>query len=159
MKSVLFLCTGNYYRSRFAEELFNHRVEHYELGWVATSRGLAIERGVLNVGALSPYAKWGLAERGIVPTGATRRPLPCTTTDLETASHIVALNEAEHRLLLRERFPKWTNRVEFWAIDDIDLLSPAVALETIAAQVEELIAKFRASRHPPGSRVPIVARR
>jgi hypothetical protein len=25
MKSVLFLCTGNYYRSRFAEELFNHR--------------------------------------------------------------------------------------------------------------------------------------
>ena len=159
MKSVLFLCTGNYYRSRFAEELFNYRVEHSELGWVATSRGLAIERGVFNVGALSPYAKRGLAELGIVPRGATRRPLPCTTTDLETASHIVALNEAEHRPLLRERFPKWANRIEFWAIDDIDLLSPALALETIAAQVEELITKFRTTRHPPDGRAAIAARR
>jgi len=24
MKTVLFLCTGNFYRSRFAEEVFNH---------------------------------------------------------------------------------------------------------------------------------------
>jgi len=24
-RTVLFLCTGNYYRSRFADELFNHK--------------------------------------------------------------------------------------------------------------------------------------
>ena len=47
MKTVLFLCTGNYYRSRFAEELFNHQAERADLDWIAQSRGLALERGAL----------------------------------------------------------------------------------------------------------------
>ena len=38
MQTVLFLCTGNYYRSRFAEELFNHRAARDGLSWVAQSR-------------------------------------------------------------------------------------------------------------------------
>ena len=45
VKTVLFLCTGNYYRSRFAEELFNHQAERADLDWIAQSRGLALERG------------------------------------------------------------------------------------------------------------------
>jgi protein-tyrosine phosphatase len=43
VKTILFLCTGNYYRSRFAEELFNHHAERAGLYWVAQSRGLALE--------------------------------------------------------------------------------------------------------------------
>jgi protein-tyrosine phosphatase len=45
MKSVLFLCTGNYYPSRFAEELFNDGAAHSGPDWQAQSRALAIERG------------------------------------------------------------------------------------------------------------------
>ncbi len=41
MKTVLFLCTGNYYRSRYAEILFNAKAEIMELEWKAVSRGLA----------------------------------------------------------------------------------------------------------------------
>jgi protein-tyrosine-phosphatase len=46
MPSILFLCAGSYYRSRFAEELFNHRAPGLGLAWSATSRAraLAIER-------------------------------------------------------------------------------------------------------------------
>ncbi len=44
--TVLFLCTGNYYRSRFAEALFNAVAGKMGLPWKATSRGLARERGV-----------------------------------------------------------------------------------------------------------------
>jgi protein-tyrosine-phosphatase len=41
-KTVLFLCTGNYYRSRFAEVLFNSVAGKLGLSWVASSRGLAL---------------------------------------------------------------------------------------------------------------------
>src|SRR5947199_205561 len=40
-KTVLFLCTGNYYRSRFAEVLFNSVAGKMGLTWRASSRGLA----------------------------------------------------------------------------------------------------------------------
>lgn len=52
-KTVLFLCTGNYYRSRYAEVLFNSVVGKMNLPWMASSRGLALERGVNNVGPMA----------------------------------------------------------------------------------------------------------
>src|SRR6266446_6429247 len=66
MRTVLFLCTGNYYRSRFAEELFNHYAPRAGLSWVARSRALAIERGVNNAGSLSPFALRALEKRGLI---------------------------------------------------------------------------------------------
>jgi protein-tyrosine phosphatase len=73
MKTVLFLCTGNYYRSRFAEELFNHRAARDGLSWVAQSRALAIERGINNIGPLATVVLKALEERGLVARGALRR--------------------------------------------------------------------------------------
>jgi len=61
MNKILFLCTGNYYRSRFAEHLFNWLAVKQGLDWQADSRGLALERGVNNVGAISRYAAEALA--------------------------------------------------------------------------------------------------
>jgi protein-tyrosine-phosphatase len=55
-RTVLFLCTGNYYRSRFAEVLFNSVAGRMRLPWQASSRGLALERGVNNVGPMAVSA-------------------------------------------------------------------------------------------------------
>jgi hypothetical protein len=55
-KTALFLCTGNYYRSRFAEVLFNFVAGKMGLPWRASSRGLALERGVNNVGPMAVSA-------------------------------------------------------------------------------------------------------
>src|SRR5229473_3236529 len=55
-KTVLFLCTGNYYRSRFAEVLFNSVAGKMGLPWRASSKGLALERGVNNVGPMAVSA-------------------------------------------------------------------------------------------------------
>jgi low molecular weight protein-tyrosine phosphatase len=64
-KSVLFLCTGNYYRSRFAEILFNSVAGKMGLPWRASSRGLALERGVNNVGPMAAAAVKALETRGL----------------------------------------------------------------------------------------------
>ena len=40
LKTVVFICTGNFYRSRFSEYLFNALAKQQGLYWRATSRGL-----------------------------------------------------------------------------------------------------------------------
>src|SRR6516164_10580364 len=63
--TVLFLCTGNYYRSRFAEVLFNSVAGKMGLPWRASSRGFALERGVNNVGPRSEEHTSELQSRGL----------------------------------------------------------------------------------------------
>jgi protein-tyrosine phosphatase len=138
-QTVLFLCTGNYYRSRFAEELFNHKAVASGMPWQAQSRALAIERGVNNVGPLSPFAMHGLTARGCSARGGGRMPLQCAPADLETAHWIIALNEPEHRPLMRTRFPEWESRVQFWQVEDVEYVRPEVALAAIEKQIDALI--------------------
>jgi protein-tyrosine-phosphatase len=141
MHRVLFLCTGNYYRSRFAEHLFNHRARGAGLEWEASSRALAIERGKDNVGPMSIHAIEALAERG-VRVSTERPPLPCTIEDLVSADLAIAVKEAEHRPLLSERFAGWERRVTYWHVHDIDGETPANTLAEIDRHVEKLIASL-----------------
>ena len=142
-KTVLFLCTGNYYRSRFAEELFNHKVAATGIGWRAQSRALAIERGMSNIGPLSPFALQGLKVRGLSAKGGARTPLQCVAIDLESAHRIIALNEPEHRPLVRERFPQWEQRIQFWQVQDFGYVHPEVALAAIEKQIDALLSGLR----------------
>jgi predicted translation initiation factor SUI1 len=118
-KSILFLCTGNYYRSRFAEILFNAVATRMGLPWTASSRGLALERGVNNVGPMELSAIKALETMGYRPIDDFGRyPLQATAEDFDKADFIVALKQAEHLPLLQERFPSWIEKVEFWHVDD-----------------------------------------
>ena len=142
MRTVLFLCTGNYYRSRFAEELFNHHAPRAGLGWVARSRALAIECGANNVGSLSPLALKALERRGLVAKDGERSPQQCAVVDLQSADLIVALMHSEHRPLIRERFRGWEDRVEYWQVGDVDVIQPDVALRSIETEIAALIEKL-----------------
>lgn len=137
-KTVLFLCTGNYYLSRFAEILFNSVAGKMGLPWRASSRGLALERGVHNVGPMAVAAVKALEARGLrAVADIARFPTQLTADDLEVADWIVALKEAEHLPLLQERFPVWAERVEFWQVDD----APE-ALALIEREVMDLTARL-----------------
>ena len=99
--TVLFLCTGNYYRSRYAEVLFNSVAGRMSLPWMASSRGLALERGVNNIGPMAVSAVKALEARGLrAPAAFGRFPNQATVADFEAAHWIVALQEAEHLPLL-----------------------------------------------------------
>ncbi len=141
--TVLFLCTGNYYRSRYAEELFNHLARRAGLDWEATSHALAIERGRDNVGPMARQTIDALTIDGISPIGASRMPAVCTLDALEASDMIVAVKEAEHRALLTERFPGWENRVTYWHVHDIDVARPDEALPELKAHVTQLVQSLR----------------
>src|SRR2546426_528451 len=110
-KTVLFLCTGNYYRSRYAEVLFNSVAGKMNLPWMASSRGLVLERGVNNVGPMASSAIKVLEAAGLrAAPEFGRYPIQVTVDDFEAAHWIVALKEAEHLPLLQECFPAWPRR-------------------------------------------------
>jgi protein-tyrosine phosphatase len=71
MKQVLFLCSGNYYRSRFAEHLFHWLAEKSDLPWRADSRGLRAGK-YGNIGPISRFAVEGRKLRGIPINGEHR---------------------------------------------------------------------------------------
>jgi protein-tyrosine phosphatase len=138
-RRLLFLCTGNYYRSRFAEILFNHYADRRDLGWRADSRGLMVDRSNGNVGPISADALWALALRGIAcPT--TRRPgRQVSEAELAGATRVIALHEAEHRPMMRHRFAAWVDRVDYWDVADMPLRTPAEALADIERRVTRLV--------------------
>lgn len=61
----------------------------------------------------------------------TRLPLAALTEDFVQAHWVVALQEAEHRPLLVERFPAWTDRVEFWHVEDAGGVLPEIEREVM----------------------------
>jgi protein-tyrosine phosphatase len=145
---ILFLCTGNYYRSRFAEILFNAVAGTKGLRWKASSRGLALERGLHNIGPMSVSAIRALEALGVRLDDAVRRsPAAVAATDFARADRIVALKKDEHLPLLQERFPAWTEKVEFWHVDD----APEV-LGLIEREVMDLVDRIlSAGEHQSGN--------
>jgi predicted translation initiation factor SUI1 len=149
-KMVLFLCTGNYYRSRFAEALFNSVAGRMGLPWHASSRGLALERGVTNVGPMAVAAINALKDMGVsAGVECARPPVQVTTDDFERADRVIALKQTEHLPLLQERFPAFAEKVEFWHVDD----APE-ALAVIEREVMGFVARILGGGNRPESVAP-----
>jgi len=140
---ILFLCTGNYYRSRYAEELFNHYAKSQEVDWRASSRGLAEKGSPDNIGPMSRFALEALQAKAIVPEGAARYPQSCRAADFDQAQLVIALKEAEHRPFVEQRFPEAASRVTYWHVDDIGFAHPSIALAMIDEHVGQLISTLR----------------
>jgi len=138
IREVLFLCTGNYYRSRYAEALFNHEAAQRGLAWRAFSRGLAIHLAPPT--GLSPHTTRRLRERAIPVAQTGPDPVQVGEADLRRAARVVALKGTEHRPLLAALHPDWVDRVEYWEINDLDGSAPEVALAAIEAHVGALLA-------------------
>jgi protein-tyrosine phosphatase len=144
VKKVLFLCTGNYYRSRFAEVVFNHLARQAGLDWTADSCGLRVQAdGVVNVGPLSPFAEAGLEMRLIPIPQPCRYPRQVTAEDLAGSEIIIGLKEKEHRPLMETLFPDQVARVRFWNIHDLDAGHPIEALRDLEAQIEAMVRELR----------------
>jgi protein-tyrosine phosphatase len=145
MNTLLFLCTGNYYRSRYAECVFNAVVTEQRLAWQAISRGLALERGVHNTGPISQTVCEALRTLGIDVPVPIRYPLSAQEHEFASADLIIALQEAEHRPLLLERYPAWADSVVYWQVRDVRPSPAYNPLQEIEQEVRHLIQRLAQS--------------
>lgn len=144
---VLFVCTGNYYRSRFAEEWFSLLAQQRRLKWRTDSAGLRVDfEQKINPGPIHKVTLDSLAERGIqVPN--PRMPRDLTHDDLEQSARIILLDEPEHRPMMQARFPDWEDhpRVTYWKIVDVPPSETFHPLNAIDPLVKQLIDELEAS--------------
>ncbi len=141
-RRVLFLCTGNYFRSRYAEGLFNHLAQARGLDWSAFSRGLSIEMAPERP-MLSPFTRNALMRKGIPLSLCGDRKRPAVPADWAAAARVIALKEREHRPLVRMKYPHLELRTEFWAVDDVDVAPAHASLSLIDRLVEGLVTSLK----------------
>jgi len=122
-RKLIFVCTGNYYRSRLAEVLFNHYASKCHLEWAASSRGLM---KVGDIQGLSPTTIAYLERRQLSELAdTTRDPIVLKVEDLETANLIVALNREEHEKMLKQQFGQIPGilhrggKLRYWNVYDL----------------------------------------
>ncbi len=144
MKTVLFLCTGNYYRSRFAEILFNHLAAGEGVDWRAVSAGLHVQAdGVVNVGPMSVHTIEASGAQGLPLSDPLPFPRQVSEEDLKNADITIALKEAEHRKMMREKHPAWEDCVRYWHVHDLDAATPEVAMVEVEALVRALLGELK----------------
>jgi protein-tyrosine phosphatase len=129
-RKVLFLCTGNFFRSPFAELYFNHLAQAAPGRWVAISRGLSVQElsPRQRFLRLSPFTTERLSQLKVA-YGRSRYPKAVGLWDLESADRIIAVHGSTHRPMLEAflaRNPPRTvpphalsARVVFWEIEDL----------------------------------------
>lgn len=138
-KKVLFICTGNYYRSRFAEIWFNYQADKLNLPLEAFSRGFKADNP-LNKGFLSPFCCQQLSERDI--NWPERLPIRLSELDLAEADLIIAMKLSEHLPMCEQLFPAWTDKIIFWNVNDIDGEEPESAIAHLEYLLYDLLSQL-----------------
>ena len=122
-KKVLFVCTGNWYRSRLAEVLFNHYAAQHSSTWEADSRGLSENS---RMKGMSPSALRYLAQIGFEGAESYAcEPQPIRVEDMESFDLIIGMNRKEHEPMMKTRYGQMAKiyeqkgKLRYWNVFDV----------------------------------------
>jgi len=134
LPSIMFICTGNYYRSRFCEIYFNHLTREKLVP--ADSKGLWAFRKI-NEGMISPHTIKYLSDINLTG-GRMKFPEQMESRHFQSGIRIIAMDEIEHRPMMQKDFPQFMNEIEYWQVQDIDFTHPSEAMPALKTMVEHL---------------------
>lgn len=141
MKKLLFLCTGNYYRSRFAEEYFNDFAEKQGLSWRADSMG--IQRDFTHNGNVGPISQNTLDKLGtlnIHASCAERMPKHVYPDDIAAFDRVIAVSIDEHKPMLEALWAEdIIRKVDYFDVEDLHIEGPETALPRLISHLDKLI--------------------
>jgi protein-tyrosine phosphatase len=142
---VLFVCTGNFYRSRFAEAIFKAHATAGSLS--ASSRGLDTSKP--RATGLSPLVVDELKRLKVSPDLVAGYPRQLKREDLDAADVVVLLDGREHAPMLKKQFPQVDmTKVRQWSVPDVPAMAASDAFAEITRQVDLLVVELGA-RQPP----------
>lgn len=144
MKKLLFICTGNYYRSRYAEYLFNHLASQAQLDWISFSRGTEADQ-CRNEGPLSIHTQKALSLKALPIPQPLPYPVQLKAPDLQQANLIVALKQAEHQPYIQLHYPHFDNKIIYWQVHDVEIDHPDKALAEVDQLVNDLVKTLKMS--------------
>ena len=139
MNRLLFLCTANYYRSRFAEQYFNHHARLQGLAWQADSKALTRDPAFEGVeGPMSEHTVRYLIDIGLTPDQG-RFPARVEDDHFDQYHRVIAASRDEHRPMMMDHFPHRADSIDYFTVEYLHIYGPNQALPTLAASLDSLL--------------------
>lgn len=133
---ILFVCTGNYYRSRFAEILFNELCRQKKIQYQAFSKGLRLSKN--NKGPISKHCLAYFSQQYPDLNYELRMPIPLDRSDFDFYDQIIVMDQTEHRPMIEKSYPTEKDKVVYWSIVDDYIQAPELVLPILENKVIEL---------------------
>lgn len=136
MKKILFVCTANIHRSRFAEEVFNHLAIQDNNEYRAFSAGLRV--GDFSYREIYYPALEHLESFNIKPIRPKESSMHIDDVILEDYYKIICMDKNEHKPMV-DANPKLSKyKFEYWEIVDIPKVESTVSLPMCYEKVVKL---------------------
>jgi len=139
VQKLLFLCTANYYRSRFAEQYFNHHAKLRGLTWLADSKAISRDpeaEGI--IGPMSSHSIKYLGEIGLVADDS-RYPIRVEDEHFDEFHRVIAASRDEHYPMMQMHFPHRADGIDYFEVEDLHIYGPERALPQLVASLDALL--------------------
>ena len=137
MYNILFVCTANIFRSRFAEEVFNFLAAEERIPAKAFSAGLKV--GEYHVRKIHRPALEQLDKLNIKPKRPNELSVHIDEVQLTKYNQLICMDKAEHKPMVLSNLKLKEFNFEYWDIIDEPKVLSDVSLPICYSKVKELL--------------------
>lgn len=142
LKKLYFVCMGNYYRSRLAEELALHYAAQAGIEIAVDSGGLSKIPNPNHPGTIAKATLNYLLQNNVTPVNIGRFPKNCIAEEVYSADIVVFTDIDEQQDLFKSQFPNFQGQLIGWNARDLQYDNFLTTPQMIDKNVKALIAQL-----------------